>query len=367
MLAVDGDEYKEHVIDYVHMFIQIYKLDRCGYKSIFEIPRFSIKELIEDLEKLTKKERDAINKFFGITGIKHYLKILKENDIALQNLILQASEAAARLRTAERMYMYNKRFKEAIDRTALKVHDPEGKYTPLEKAKFAHLYFWFIKDYQYMPYDGPRTEQLMEPDEIESELDQFPSIDSYVAESENYFSKIPDGDIVIPQIASFIWESDVDLDELMVRFAELYEVDGIRGDHGKHPGTVDKTLCCEIRAAKERIFAHGKWNADYMRLSEFAKMPKENVAALIRSYNAYKTTYEYEPSNCTKTFEWHAFLRTQGKKVIQVPKYSDTRNFIDDVEMIFFLNMISYIERYVPQFRFHGCPFKDYEFGSKIA
>ena len=76
VLAVDGEEYKGHVIDYVNMFISIYMIDKAGYKSIHEVPKFSIKELIRELGKLSKKERGALNKFFGIEGNRHYLKEL---------------------------------------------------------------------------------------------------------------------------------------------------------------------------------------------------------------------------------------------------------------------------------------------------
>ncbi len=367
VLAVDGEEYKGHVIDYVNMFISIYMIDKAGYQSIHEVPKFSIKELIGELGKLSKKERDALNKFFGIEGNRHYLKELKSNDVALQNMIIQASEAAAKLRTAEKMYFYNKRFRDAINQTAAKVHDPEGKYTPLEKAKFAHLYFWFIKDFQYMPYDTSRKTDVMEPIEFETEETQFPAIESYVAEWDNFFSKIPDGDIVISQIIEFIWESDPDLDEMMVEFAELEGVNGIKGEHDPFDGKAKKTMCAAIRKAKERLFANGPWNGDYMRLSEFAKMPKERVEALIEAYNAYKVKYEYDPSNCKKSLRLRTFMRTQGYKTVKVPRYSDRRNFVDEYEMIFFLDMIEYIEKYAPQFSFHGSSFLSYDFGKAIA
>jgi hypothetical protein len=60
-------------------------------------------------------------------------------------------------------------------------------------------------------------------------------------------------------------------------------------------------------------------------------------------------------------------MRTQGYKTVKVPRYSDRRNFVDEYEMIFFLDMIEYIEKYAPQFSFHGSSFLSYDFGKAIA
>ena len=187
-LAVDADAYKKNAIDYVNMYISVYELDKAGYRSISEIPKFRIRDLIRELDKLSRKERDVLNKFFGITGVRNYLKRIRDNDTALRNMAIDASDAATKLRTPEKMYEYNKRFKEAVDGTASKVHDPEGKYSNLDKAKFAHIYFWFIRDFQYMPYDTPRKNDVMIDVEIEAEKDQFPAIESYVAQWERFFS-----------------------------------------------------------------------------------------------------------------------------------------------------------------------------------
>lgn len=366
-LAIDADEYPDHVFDYVNMYISIYRLDKAGYRSILEIPKFSIKTLIEELGKLSKKERDTINKFFGITGVKHYLKLIKDNDIALKNMIYDASEAAAKLRTAEKMYAYNKRFREAIDQIAAKVHDPEGIYTPLEKAKFAHLYFWFIKDFQYMPYDGSRRKAVMDPIETNAENDQFPVTESYVAEWDNFYANIPDGDLVIPQITQFIWESDMDLDQLMVEFADLYSTHGIKGEHVRKNSYPCFIMCGKIRAAKERLFTGGQWNCDYMRISEFAKLPEETIKDLIEAYNIYKVDYGYDTSTCNEYVRWHAFFRTKGDTIVKFPKISKKRNFVDEYEMIYFIGIIEYIEKYVPDYSFHGRSFKSYGFGKMIA
>lgn len=366
-LAIDADKYPDHVFDYVNMYISIYRLDKAGYKSILEIPKFSIKELAQELEKLSKKERDTINKFFGITGVKHYLKMIKDNDVALKNMIYEASEAASKLRTAEKMYMYNRRFRNCIDQIAAKVHDPEGIYSPLEKAKFAHVYFWFIKDFQYMPYDSSRKNAVMDPIEIEAEKEQFPVTESYVAEWDNFFSSIPDGDLVIPQIIQFIWESDMDLDQLMVEFADLYDTHGIRGEHNPKSSKSSIIMCDHIRAAKERLFTGGKWNSDYMRISEFAKLSEETITALIEAYNIYKTVYEYDTSTCKKYVKWQTFFRTKGNTVVKFPKISDKRNFVDEYEMIYFLGIIEYIEKYLPDYTFHGRSFESYGFGKMIA
>lgn len=366
-MATDATRFKKHAFDYAQMFYSIFKLDNCVYTSAFELPRFSISELIEDLGKLPKNERDAINKYFGLTGPKHYMNQFLDDDKAMREMFEEVVAAAAKIRTAEKMYRYNKWFREGIDKTAKKVHDPEGKYTALEKAKFAHVYYWFIKDFQFMPYDETKTDQLLDDEEVEDEKTQFPSLDSYVVNFEEYFKNLPDGDIVIPQIADFIWNADEDLDRLMVEFAELYECKGLKGDHEKQPSLSNRVFLCQIREAKERLFPNGKWNGDYMTLSGFANMPINTVEGLISAYRRFDHVYEQDPSRCPKKCKIRTFFRTLGDKEIKVPRYSDTKNFVDDIEMAYFVNIIHYIENNVPQFMFHGRPFKEYGYGKKVA
>ena len=367
-LAIDAKKYPKDAINYVNMFIAIYDLRNAGYTGLEEVPKFYIRDLVKAIATLEKKERKALEKFFGIGGgVQHYLKEVKENDIALQNMVYAANEAADKIKSIETMYQYNKLFRESVDSIAAKVRDPEGKYSNLQKAKIAHLYFWWIKDFQFMPYDGQRKDSVLISLEKRKEIEQYPSLAAYAAEWKTFYSKIPDGDLIVPQVLEFVWQSDADLDTLMSEFSAFTDDMHIKGHEGDLDGKFKRVYCCNIRDGKERLFAAGKWNADYMRLSEFSKMSVEQVEGLIRAYNFYKVKLGYEIDTCKRREIREVMFRTQGIKRVDYAVLDKEISFVDEYEMIFFLDLLEYIVKYEPDFEFHGKPFKSYGFLDKVA
>lgn len=367
-LAVDAKEYKDHAIDWVNMFLWVYRIDEAGYQSFDEIPRFYISELIADLKTLDRKERESLEKFFGIGATKNYLKVINQKDVALINLATSASNAAMKLQSVNRMYKYNKEFSGIFDSIAGKVFDPEGRFTNVQKAKLAHLYYWFIKDFQYMPYDKENdgVGNLLTEGDVKAESRGYLSVDAYKHEWKHYFSKLPDNDIIASQIIEFIWESDTEEDNLMVKFAELTDEDGIKGKHEGFTGRLYPMCCTQIRMAKEKLFSTGEWSADYMSFSTFSKLSLEKVESFIQGYHYYKHELEYEIWRCRNQVKRSAFFRTTGKKTIWVPRLSRF-NFRDEYEMIHFLNLISYVQKYAPEYLFHEKAFEKYGFLKKIA
>ena len=368
-VAIDYQEFKSHAVDYVNMFFFIYDLEEAGYESLNEVPKFYIKELKGELSKLSKKEREVLEKFFGITGSRHYLKQPNPKNVALTNMQEAAAMAAARLRTVNKMYEYNKQFHDAIDKIAKKVYDPEGKYTNVQKAKLAHLYFNWVKDFQYMFYDSELqvVGKPLSEEEQRAESRVYLASGYYVKEWEYFFSKIPDNDIIADQIVEFAWQADADADDMMMRFSELTENDGIKGSHENLNGETCMVNCLKMREAKERLFPSGEWNGDYMRLSKFAEMPVEMVQGLLEWYKKYRNVFEYESDKCSDYVERKVFLRTKGEIISKAAKLNERFNYVDDFEVIFFLDLIYFIQRYMPNMMFHGKPFQNYGFVEMIA
>ena len=74
-LAIDAKKYPKDAINYVNMFLSIYDLRDAGYARYEEIPKFYIRDVVEALNTLGRKERKALERFFGIGGgVQHYLK-----------------------------------------------------------------------------------------------------------------------------------------------------------------------------------------------------------------------------------------------------------------------------------------------------
>ena len=367
-LAIDAKKYPKDAINYVNMFLSIYDLRDAGYARYEEIPKFYIRDVVEALNTLGRKERKALERFFGIGGgVQHYLKEVKENDVALINMVVAANEAADRIKSIDTMYAYNKLFREAVDNIAKKVRDPENKYTNLQKAKVAHLYFWFIRDFQFMPYDSSRMDEVMLDIERQKEIEQFPTLAAYMAEWKAFYFNVPDGDLIIPQVLEFVWQADADLDTLMTEFSAFTNDMHLKGHDGDLDGHFKRVHCNSIRASKERLFAAGEWNCDYMRLSKFAEMSVEQVEGLIRAYNFYKVKLGYEFESCRRKTTKEVMFRTKGLTQITYPVLDKEITFVDEFEMIYFLDLIEYVVKYEPDFEFHGKPFKSYGFLEKVA
>jgi len=368
-VAIDYKEFKNHAVDYVNMFFYIYDLEDAGYETLYEVPKFYIKDLQMELKKLSKKDREVLEKFFGLTGARHYLKQPNPKNVALTNMQDAAAMAAAKLRTVDQMYRFNKRFHQVIDQIAQKVYDPEGKYTNVQKAKLAHLYFNWVKDFQYMFYDSELqvVGKTMTEEDQRAESRVYLASGYYVKEWEYFFSKIPDNDIIAAQIAEFVWQSDADADEMMMRFSELTDDDGIKGKHEDLNGETCMVNCLKMRETKERMFSAGEWNSDYMRLSKFAEMPVEMVQGLLEWYKKYRNVLDYDAEKCGSYIERRVFMRTKGEVIAKSAKLNDHFNYVDDFEVIFFLDLLYFIQRYMPEMEFHGKPFQSYGFLGMIA
>ena len=368
-VAIDYQEFKNHAVDYVNMFFFIYDLEEAGYESLNEVPKFYIRELKGELSKLSKKEREVLEKFFGLTGVRHYLKQPSSKNVALANMQDAATTAAIKLRTVNKMYQYNKRFHEAIDQIAKKVYDPEGKYTNVQKAKLAHLYFNWIRDGQFMFYDSELqvVSKPMSEEDKNAERRVYLASGYYVKEWEHFFCKIPDNDIIADQVVEFLWQSDADADDMMMRFSELTDKDGVKGEHPDLHGEACMMNCLAMRETKERLFPSGEWNWDYMRLSKFAEMPVEMVQGLLEWYKQYRNVWEYDCEKCGSYIERKVLLRSKGEIIAKSAKLNERFNYVDDFEVIFFLDILAFIQRYMPDMNFHGKPFQSYGFLGMIA
>ena len=70
--AYDAAEYK-NAEDYCNMYLELLCADR---RYIEQAPKFYIKNLVKAMEKIPRKKREKLEKFFALNGgIQHYVKV----------------------------------------------------------------------------------------------------------------------------------------------------------------------------------------------------------------------------------------------------------------------------------------------------
>ena len=259
-MALDRAEYPKNVAQYVCMHIFVYDIPYLG-NNIDKYPKFAISDLIEKLKKLPKKERELMVKFFGINGgTQHFLRKLSPNDVALSTMLNQVKSISEKIRSFDDMCMYNPRFNNTIIEIGKKV---DGQMSLHEKAKLAHMYFWVIFNFDFLPFS-------ISPKENDGTI--YVSLYSYEEEWKEFFSKIPDGDLSSSMILEFIKQSDLESDNLMTDFVNQKPVS-----------------IASIREAKKRLFPEGPWNSTYMQKS----LIPVNFQELLEEYGKYRENWDF--------------------------------------------------------------------------
>lgn len=353
-LAHDGKDYA-NAIDFCNLYLELLGVDRVQFSipeilSSSYIPKFYIRDLLKTINQLPDKLGKRIIRFFNLdnSGTRHYLKTVNPNDRALVNMMKEAHQAVDYLISISAMYQYNSKMKEVIDCIAEKVRDSSNQYSNVEKAKYAHIYYQYIKDFQYMPYDEGK--RILTAKEYASERNKksYPNIGMFLEEWNTFFRYVPDQDIIVPMIQDFL--NQLDEDEEMV----------IRMD-----AQLDEDKCAyipyeEIRNCKEHIFCSGEWfNGDFMRVSALNALKASKVRELVKSWSQYLETCEWESDMCE---ECTILIPTEGYKTFVLPVFNKKAKFKDEWEMMAFINLMRYFLKIEPEFKYHGKRLSQYDF-----
>lgn len=349
--AYDAAEYK-NAEDYCNMYLELLCADR---RYIEQAPKFYIKNLVKAMEKIPRKKREKLEKFFALNGgIQHYLRPVKQNDIAFQKMLEDAVDAANYLQSFAGIYIWHEESRSIIDKIAKKVYDPKNQYSNVQKAKFAHLYYRYIKDYQYMPYDEKNGKRVLSDSEKERERRVFAVADLLTDEYEVFFKNVKNGDIIPHMVLRFL--ENIGLQEKSFIEADCQLVE-------------DKYFCSflgEVRKVKETIFSNGEWfSCNYCTFSEIKKLSVGRVKDLCAVCKFY-----YENSitgwKGVHTRRRKVLLMGQGYKNVFVQEFIGKRTFADIREMLQFISAINYLESYVPDFNFHKQAFSSYNFSNLL-
>lgn len=345
--ALDAKEYT-FAEDYCNFYLDMINADR---RSLEQVSKFHIKKLISEMDSiLNRKEKEKLERFYGLKGgIKHYLKVVKPNDKAYQRMLADAVTAAEKLCSFESLYKWQVETKETVDKIATKVYDPEKKYSNLEKAKLAHIYYRYISGMVLMPYDYKKNGNIVLPvEEKQTEESVFAVPDLLLQEWECFFNLLPDGDIIPEMVKKFLEVIPENCKDFIKKDCQLSENKYQRTGLGK------------VRSIKEEIFNTGNWfTCSFCTFSEIKKVRLKHFTDLIDVANAADDQWVG-----THSRKRTVIFPAQGIKEVRIQEFFGKRTFASQAECKMFKSAIFYLEK--TDFRYCHRLFKNYEFSKKL-
>lgn len=348
-IAYDSKKYQSEAFDFINLYLELISAKN---RNLAEVPMFYIKNLETEIHKLPKKERKSIEKFFGLSGgPKHYQKVLRPNDEALHAMYLATVDAASFLQSFDSIYAWHMECHDTISSVAKKVYDPQHKYSDICKAKLAHVYYRYIKGFQYMSYDDKTKHHLLTVQEKVDESRYFGMADVIVQEWNEYFRFAKDGDIIPEMVEYFISILPADIQKFIDEDCQLTK----------------PKYCCTflgaIRFAKESIFAHGEWiNGDCCTISGMSHLRLERVADLSTvSWLVYNSENWKGRHERLKT----VFMPNKGFVTFKVQEFVGQRTFVDKTEALMFKKALDVLSTEYPELKFHSNTWASYGFNQK--
>lgn len=345
VVAYDAEDHK-FAERYCDMYLQLFCVDKSKLESV---PKFYIRDIKKALDSIPKDKKKALVKFFALEGgATHYLKSINPKDIALNNMFKEALDAMDYMQSYKTAYMYHLPLRTAIDKIAKKVYDPENKHSNVEKAKYAHMYYRYIKDFANMPYDKKNGYIPLSDSEFSYECKVFAVPDLIIDEYEVYYQFQPDDNIIIPLLDIYLQQMEDDCEELVRKDCQFDE------------DKFTRVFLGEVRKVKEKKFDSGSWyHGDYATLSGLKSLKVDVIAELCETYREYLKVCDWI---CEKTRTEKVLLMAQGYKEIEIPEFYGKITFKDAKEMDQFLFAIDYLHDNLPEMEFNGKAFVDYGF-----
>lgn len=363
-LALDSEQYP-NAIDYVNLYLEILKVDRGQFtnQDILNSPYiapFYISDLKSQINKIPdQKLKKRLITFFNLdnSGRRHYLRTVRQNDIATIQLVHDAISAVLYVTTFESMYTFNSNMQEIVDLIATRVRGPESN---IVKVKYAHIYYRYIRDFQFLAlYDDENQEEsthvrtlgILSDKQIaaENQMVSFQSIGMLLDEWNDCFKDMPENDLIIPAIEGFLNNLDTQDEEFIRKDAQLL-----------NPQITFKPTYRAIRIHKEHIFSSGEWLvSDFMRFSSLNNLYAKDIRELCQLWANYAQTYEWKSE---KNVEMEVILPSTGKKTINIPSFSSRKLFKSENEMLAFLTLMEYFRNEEPDVMYHHKALKKYDF-----
>lgn len=345
--ALDANE-NEFAEDWCNFYLELVNADR---RKLEDVSKFHISKLKKTMGTvLTYKEKSKLEKFFGLKGgPKHYLKVINDNDIAFKRMIEEAVVAAEKLCSFDSLYAWQEETHQTVDKIATKVYDPEKKYSNLEKAKLAHIYYRYIYSMILMPYDYKKNGNIVLPvAEKQTEASVFAVPDLLLQEWECFFKLLPDGDIIPEMVKKFLEVIPEECRTFIEKDCQISE----RKFH--------RTFLGQVRAIKEEIFSTGNWfTCSFCTFSEVKKVRLQHFTDLIDIANA--TNDQWVGNHSRKRT---VIFPAQGIKEVRIQEFVGKRTFASKAECEMYKSAILFLEK--TDFRYCHQLFKNYEFSKQL-
>lgn len=245
-------------------------------KGVVGVPilRVDLKGLETALKAIPKKEREIIEKFWGLNGGTNHSKKIScylGNDVAYINMRNTAVVALRTLLQLDYMILYDNHLGLVIEKIASKINRDEEKVSDLESAKYLMAFIMFV-------CNGPKMDFEDDPMTIDTDCNENASFDEYMMLEEIYTAihNIPDGSINFQLLLNFFEMLDVK-DAIAIKNSVGIEIP----TEWRNEEIEELRTIAQLRRFKERVFPYGAWNVtsglifgnyeNRIKLDEFAK------------------------------------------------------------------------------------------------
>lgn len=217
----------------------------------------NITELEKAIKKLPRKDKEKIERFWGLTGGVNHSKKLVSFNSKDKAFLTMCNEAIISLRILFRldyMSMYNENLRNMIDYLARKINKGGMNVSDLDAIKYLIVFLVIFQN-------GPKMSFENDPLTIDSECSEDFTFDEYsiIKGAFNEFKNIPDKSINLKLICNMLDMLDFK-DTLIVKktFSISIPKDEIL-DGYQDVEIEEMSTLAQVRNFKERIFPYGAW------------------------------------------------------------------------------------------------------------
>lgn len=288
-----------------------------------DIPKIRVnrKALEKVIKDLPKKERKAVEKFFGLIPgtINHSQNIFGLGKVAYNNMLQEAKDVLTKLVSVEYLVKFDETVAKLVESLAKKVNKGDLKLSDIDVCKYLNILCIVFDGGPQMPFDNE--------DKINLDSENL-FFDDYAMLNVLYKSlvdSIPDHSLNLRLLQEAIDMLDVADVIAIKRFVGLELTKKEEAEFGEE---VKVSTLREVRLLKERVFPYGIWNETI-----------ELILGKYKNFNQFieaMTLVRQDLSNLAKyeTGEEDSFPTSKGITTVKKIKIGDLE-FTDPYEVMF--------------------------------
>lgn len=336
-LANDAKNYKDPI--YVRNICRVYaEISGRAVISILEIKRFYIADLEKALFKLKKNyptEYDILCKDYCINPEK------KASTSAVINWDNCSNIPILRLTHWGYAEVFSPNTKDFVERIAEKTYST-ANLSDVEKAKWAHLFFIFVRGFNHMPYEDDSVEKSIveteklnggvkitakeEQEIINQVVEDFMKVESdslLSAITLNYtytmfFSKLDNSSINLDMVKYFVYS--IVGTEYRLQMLNLVDLLSSEEQAEFHQNNVQALKNnAEVRILKEKLFARGTWASG---MNSFLTNPDKKVKKAMIAADVKYVAEDFKFGKNVESYKTkHTVFHYTTNRKAQLPGY----------------------------------------------